>query len=109
MATIYLDRDNKVTLALTQDGVPPNQNAITKAVLWVSGSAFADGLPRVFDTTGSNVTLIDSATKIELSLGPVDMKEGGHKAHLTIYDAVNANGIAWDSLILQVRDWPSTA
>jgi len=108
-ATVYLDRDNEVTLVLTQDGKQPNQNVITKAALWVSGSAFKDGLARVFDTTGSNVTLIDSATKVLLSLGSVDMKEGGHRAYLTIYDAINTSGIAWDTIILQVSEWPATA
>jgi len=107
-ATVYLNRDNTVTLSLTQDGVAPNQNVITKAALWVPGSAFSDGIAQVLDTTGSNVTLTDSATKVELSLGSTQIQKGTHYCYLTIYDAVNTNGIAWDTLIIQVSDWPAT-
>ena len=108
MATVYLDRDNTITLSLTQDGAAPNANVITKASLWIPGTAFSDGLPVVVDAA-PEVTLTDNATKVNLALGTLNINKGSHYCYLTIYDAVNVNGIAWDTLILQVSDWPAAA
>lgn len=106
MATVFLDRDNTVTLSLTQDGQAPAANVITRAALWVPGSAFADDLPRVFDAA-PEVTLTDNATKVSLALGDTAIKTGGHFCYLTIYDAVNTDGIAWDTIIIRVKEWPA--
>lgn len=109
MATIYLERDNTITLALTQDGSAPTANVITKAAIWFPGSAFSDDAPRVFDTDGAFVELTDNATKVALNLGAAPITSGQFFCYLTIYDSANPNGIAWDSFMLVARDWPATA
>lgn len=106
-ATVFLDRDNKITLKLLQDGAPITEDLVTKAVLWVPGTAFSSGLPQVVDSDGPNITLTDGATKVTLELGSLDVKQGAHSCYLTVYDAAHPNGIAWDRISLRVRNWPA--
>ena len=107
-ATVYLGRDNAVTLNLKQDGAAPAENTITKAALWIPGEAFSDDTPQVFDTDGSELTLTNNATSVRLDLGSIALSPGTYWAFLTIYDAVHTNGIAWDAVEITVRDWPAS-
>jgi len=105
-ATIYLDRDNKVTLELKQNGSMVAENSVTKAALWLPGNAFSDGNAKSFDTDGQYMELADNATKVRLDLGEADINKGTYRCYLTVYDAVNTNGIAWDVLIIAFTEWP---
>lgn len=107
-ATVYLDRDNDITLRLTQDGGGVSENVITKVSLWIPGTAFSGGGPQVVDSNSSYITLTDNATSATLSLGSLAIRQGTHSCYLTVYDAVNLNGLAWDRISLRVRDWPAT-
>lgn len=106
MANVYLDRANSFTLVLTQDGVAPTANAITRVDLWIPGSAFNTGLPVIVNTDGPYATLTDNATSVKVSLGELEIKQGAHNCYISVYDAVNITGFAWDTFIIRVLDWP---
>ena len=105
-ATVYLDRDNAITLELKQDGSYVTENSVILAALWIPASAFNDANPRTLDTEGESMELIENGTKVKLDLGSSNLIPGIHRCYLTVYDAVNINGIAWDTLTIRVRDWP---
>ena len=105
-ATVYLQRDNAIVLELRQNGLPIEENILTKASLWIPASAFSDANSQALDTDGESMELIENRTKVKLELGPSNLIPGLHRCYLTVYDAVNTNGIAWDTLMIRVRDWP---
>ena len=105
-ATVYLQRDNAIILELRQNGLPVEENILTKASLWIPASAFSDANSQALDTDGGSMELIENGTKVKLELGAYNLMPGLHRCYLTVYDAVNTNGIAWDTLTIRVRDWP---
>ena len=104
-ATVYLQRDNTIVLELRQNGSPIEENILTNASLWIPSNAFNDGVSKTLDINSGNLSLIDNETKISLKLGLLDMKVGQYKCYLTVFDALNTNGIAWDTINLNVRSW----
>lgn len=69
----------------------------------------SQGLALCMDVARAYVALTDNATKISLDLGSSGIQAGSYYCYLTIYDAVNTDGIAWDRLILRVNKWPAEA
>lgn len=106
--TVYLGRDNTITLTLAHGGVAFKPDTITKVALWVPGTAFANGLPRLFDAA-PEVTLIDNATKVRLALSNTGMQVGAYYCYLTVYDIAHPNGVAWDALTINSVVWPVSA
>lgn len=105
MATVYLDRDNPIRLQLLQDEVVVTANAVTKAALHVPGQAFADGVGVTYDTTGPYLTLEENSTVLAIELGDAPIKPGFYVCLLTLYDATSPDGLAWDEVKIQAREW----
>jgi hypothetical protein len=106
MTTVYIDRDNKVVLRLEVDGIPVASGIVTKVVFWIPGDVTVDGNAITLDSSvDPAITLTDSNTVVELDLGGLDLKRGSAKCYLTAYDAINTDGIAWDTIIISFDTW----
>lgn len=106
MATIYLDRDNAITLTLKQDGVTVPVTTVTKAQVWLPPSASVSGTAVMFDTTADpDAELVDSDTAVRIRGGQRDLKPGRYQAYVTVYDNQSPNGIAWATQIINIQQW----
>lgn len=100
--TAYIGRDNEARLELLQDGVLVVASAVTKAVLKF-GTFCLDtevDTDEIYFLTSNNQTL---CLKIGLLTGLVAGNYSDGK--LTLFDAVNTNGLAWVDLTISVKDW----
>lgn len=107
MSRVYLDRDNDVILLLKQDGSIVNENAITKAEVWIPGAATQDGNPLVVDSENDPdvVEMINNATQVKVRAGHLDLIPGSYQTFLTIFDENHPLGIAWGKPRLKVTEW----
>ena len=106
MATIYLDRDNAITLGLKIDGGFVNAGIVTRAQVWLPPSASVAGTAVMFDTmTDPDAELVDSDTAVRIRGGQRDLKPGRYQAYVTVYDNQSPNGIAWATQIINIQQW----
>lgn len=106
MTTVYIDRDNKVTLRLEVDGSTVSSGTVTKVVFWIPGTVTIDGNPITLDSSvNPQIAILESGTIVQLDLGGLDLKRGSAKCYLTVYDAINTDGIAWDTITLKFLNW----
>lgn len=105
MAKLYLGRDNAITLQLQKNGETVPAGAVTRAVFWLPAEAAVDNQEVTFDTdTDSDTSLLESATKLEIKGGLRDLNPGKYRGELTLYDALNPNGIRWGDLSVTIKD-----
>jgi hypothetical protein len=53
------------------------------------------------------ISLTENATQVEMKIGMISgLVQGTYKGWLTIFDAVNTNGIPWQLCKVQVWPWP---
>jgi len=100
--TAYIGRDNEDRLELLQDGVLVAASAVTKAVLKF-GTFCLDtevDTDEIYFLTSDNQTLC-------LKIGIVtNLVAGAYSdGKITLFDAVNTNGLAWADLRISVKDW----
>lgn len=106
MSTYYLDRNNAIELTLQQNGATVTANTVTRALLWLPASASVAGTEVTFDSTAdADTTLIESATKVQIKGGARALNPGRYTAYLTLFDAVNTDGLAWTTVPLKVEQW----
>jgi len=106
MATLYIGRDNTVVLTLQKSGATVAASVVTRAQFWLPGEAAVDGNPVVYDTaTDNDISLTNVATKVEITAGNRQLKAGRYLGYLTIYDAVNTDGIAWATVPVSINGW----
>lgn len=103
--TIFLGRDNRQRWQLINNDEVVQENAVTRATLTFPGHATEDGEIYCADTDGEGLALTDNATVVEADLGGAPLKPGAYEALLTVYDAVNVNGIAWARVLVEVSAW----
>ena len=103
VAYTWNDRDNTIDLLLKSGGTEQDLSGVTRMVLqdvegeWeVDEAVSASAFTRSGSVTG----------KVTIALGDQDIAAGRYNVILTVYDAVNTNGIIWDrrGFILQVAD-----
>lgn len=114
MSTVYINRDNKLIWELKQDGSTVPENAITDAILYIPEklTTKSDGIylgteEDASDDVYEGLTLIENATKIEAHFTSAPLKSGSETCFLTLYDDDHPNGIAWDDIRLNIKDWPA--
>jgi hypothetical protein len=106
MSTVYLGRDNEIKWQLQVDGVVVPDSSITKAELYIPGTAFSDGVAVTYSTSDSELTLEDSATTLKIELGHVaTLLPGRYACKLTLFDGVDVEGLAWVEVIIKFEDW----
>ena len=107
MSVIYLGRDNAIEWALMADGQPVTAGSITRVVLWLPAAASVDAVEVKLDSlSDSDITLIESATKVRIEAGERALKPGAYTGYLTVYDSANPDGIAWGSMLVRIVERP---
>lgn len=95
--TLFVGRDNTMSLRLLRGGVPVNIVGIVTgyALHWPDG--------RVFNEPSRFVPKKDGV--VEISIGDILTLDdvGSRKAHLVTYDAINVHGVRWPDFKLKVR------
>ena len=105
VAYVWNERDNVVDLLLKSSGEAQDLSGVTRMVL-----SDVDGEWEVDEA--DDATVFDrSATvtgKVTITLGDEDITAGRYNVILTVYDAVNTNGVVWDrrGFMLNVADIP---
>jgi len=102
-AYVWNDRDNTIELLLKSGGEAQDLSGVTRMVLqdvegdWeVDESDDAGAFSRSGSVTG----------KVTITIGDQEIPAGRYNVILTVYDAVNTNGIIWDrrGFMLTVAD-----
>ena len=107
MSTVYLGRDNAIEWALMVDGQPVTDGAVQRVVLWLPAAASVDAVEVTLDSLAdSDITLIESATKVRIEAGERALKPGAYTGYLTVYDSANPDGIAWGSMLVRIVERP---
>ena len=57
-------------------------------------------------STDSDITLIESATKVRIEAGDRALNPGSYVGYLTVYDAATPDGLAWGSMVVRVVERP---
>lgn len=53
------------------------------------------------------IALETSATRVGINLGKIpDIQVGRYQFYLTVFDAIQADGVPWGSGIAVIREWP---
>jgi hypothetical protein len=104
--TIYVGRDNKISLTLKADDVVVDLTTVTKVeVLFQENYYDSTNWPAAFDystrATGG-IIIFDLAAITSLEAGR------DKNAELIIYDNTNADGIVWDTFDLWVKELEGT-
>lgn len=103
---IYLGRDNTLALDLEIDGTLVTADLITRAQFWFPAAAVGSAAALTLDTSSNaEIALANSATRVSIQAGSLDLNVGTHKCFLTVFDADNTNGLAWDSFDVDVASW----
>jgi len=108
MSVIYLGRDNAIEWALLADGKAVAPDAVTRVVLWLPAAASVDAVEVKLDSlSDSDITLIESATKVRIEAGDRALNPGAYAGYLTVYDAANPDGLAWGNMPIHIVLRPS--
>ena len=108
MSTVYLGRDNAIEWALMVDGQPVTDGAVQRVVLWLPAAASVDAVEVTLDSlSDSDITLIESATRVRIEAGDRALKPGVYAGYLTVYDAASPDGLAWGNMPIHVISRPS--
>lgn len=96
--TVYLGYENSIDLSFVTDGVATDLSDITRmTVEFGDDTVDSDTSPDAFDWS-------DTADgKMYLSFGYESIEVGSYDALVTVYDAVNTDGIVWDSFRCRVE------
>lgn len=106
MSTVFLGRDNDIKWQLQVDGVVVPNNTITKAELYIPGTAFTDGVAVTYSTDQAQLTFEDSNTVLKIELGHVaTLIPGRYTCKLTLFDGVDIEGLAWSEELINFKDW----
>lgn len=93
---IYLNRDNDITLALSNNGVVIDHSSLTRVQLYIDDYLFDSlTLPNSFD--------FSNPSKLIISLGIQTIPIGKYKGRLYVYDLDNELGVAWGDITIIVK------
>ena len=107
MSVIYLGRDNAIEWALMADGQPVTAGSVQRVVLWLPAAASVDAVEVTLDSlSDSDITLIESATKVRIEAGERALKPGAYTGYLTVYDSATPDGLAWGSMLVRIVERP---
>jgi len=96
-AIAWLDRDNTIDIALSDDGVLINHALITRILLVFDAITIDSAtVPALFDLTGAAKIVFKPGASTTLVPGTFDVR-------IITYDASNPNGIVWGDERLQVK------
>ncbi len=85
---VYIGKDNSIVLSLMKDNVAITHTDITRCQALVGATLLdSNSTPALF-----NLTQID---RITLKFGQAGLVAGRYPVTLTVFDAVNTNGIVW--------------
>lgn len=105
MTNVYIGRNNTAEISLLEDGAAIASNVATRAVLSIPARAFEGGVSVEADTSTSGLSFNVSKTVLTLDIGDFDLIPGEYLCQLTVYDAVNTDGLAWSRILITVEDW----
>ena len=95
--TIHLGHDNSIDLSFVIDGVVADLSNITRITIEF-GDDTVDS-----DTSSSAFNWTEGDGKMYLSFGDESIDVGSYNALVTIYDAVNDDGVVWGSFRCRVE------
>ena len=99
----YIGRANARTIELTQGGATVTENAVTRAVLRLGDNCLDT------DVSADPFELRNNATELYMQLGLWEHAvEGTVTGHLTIYDALATEGLAWpegETITVTFHSW----
>ena len=99
--------ENAIEWALLADGQPVTAGSVQRVVLWLPAAASANAVEVTLDSsTDSDITLIESATKVRIEAGDRALNPGSYAGYLTVYDAATPDGLAWGSMVVRVVERP---
>lgn len=103
MESVYVSRDNAVRRELMVSGrvlTADEKTAIQRVSVHIGGLyADTDEDPTLIEYSGGVVTIYP---------GRMELGVGGHLTHISVFDAGSPLGLAWDSFITVVQDWPES-
>lgn len=106
MATekIYVDHDNTVDLILKSDGVAVDLSNATKISISIGGTTFESANKATGVITWDQVGYETGEIRIDIGneTGLDALAGSTYDAEITVFDASNPNGIAWDVIRVQV-------
>lgn len=106
MSTVFLGRDNELKWQLQVDGVVVPIDTITKAELYIPGTAFTGGVAVTYSTLDPELTFETSNTVLKIELGHVaTLISGRYTCKLTLFDGVDVEGLAWSEELINFKDW----
>lgn len=93
---IYNGRSNTIALSLTSDNAVIVHNTLSRCQVYVDAMLIDSNVsPALFDLT--------NADRLLLKFGQAGLAAGSHTATLVVFDALNINGLVWDSFVLVVK------
>lgn len=98
--TVYLNRDNIISLELRANNAAQDISASTRMLLRIGDKTIDSNLTSgVFDwsTSGANGHL-------DLVLGHQELRVGMQRATLTIFDLTYSNGLVWGDFVVDVKE-----
>ena len=96
--TIHLTHDNSIDLSFVIDGVVAELSNTTRMTVEFGDDIVdSDTSPDAFDWLEGDIG------KVYLSFGDESINVGSYNALVTIYDAVNVDGVVWGSFRCRVE------
>lgn len=106
LPTVYNSRDNLITWRLEREGRLIEADVVTAAALHIAPAS--GGQTVCLDTRDDQeLELVDQSRRVQARLGHLGLTPGGYRVSLTVYDVRHPEGIAWDTDVIRVVDWPS--
>ena len=98
----YIDRDNEEQIQLLQDGALVVASAVTKAMLRFGEYCIDTAVDTdvIYFADSDNQVLCFKLGQVE------DIATGKYKGQITIFDAEADDGLAWDSVVVRILEWP---
>lgn len=95
--TVYLGHDNTIDLLLKVDGAVADIVSSTKVTVGFGSTVISSATsPNAFDWD-------DGSGMLYLKLGGESIPTGSYNAVLKVYDAVNTDGIVWNTFKCKVE------
>lgn len=102
---VYLDRDNEPKIVFEINNKVVSGGIITKAEIDIPDSSFVDGVKEEISTDTGYMMLLNNETEASLNFFGAPILVGRHYGRITVYDSANPNGLAWDDISIDVRNW----
>jgi len=104
LPTVYNGRDNEIVWRLEAGGRPVESDAVTAVVMHIEPAA--GGQAVCLDTREDSELELADGGRVKARLGHLALSPGGYRVSLTVFDTRHSGGIAWDTDVIRVEDWP---